>query len=180
MNKIIAVFTVVFALAACNSNSNKKAELNVQENKTTTSADLNETSVAETPAVATSGETSGKVVHLTTETFKQKVFNFDENKEWKYEGTTPCIVDFYADWCGPCKQIAPIMDELAKEYIGKIIIYKVDTDKQRELSAAFGIRSIPSILFVPVEGQPQMAQGALPKETFVQAIEEVLLAQKES
>ncbi|MDX1285552.1 MAG: thioredoxin [Draconibacterium sp.] len=118
-----------------------------------------------------------KVVYLTDETFKQKVFNYTENEEWKYEGTVPCIVDFYADWCGPCKRIAPTLDELSKEYDGKVIIYKVDTEKQREVASAFGIRSIPSILFVPLEGQPQMAQGALPKESFVSAINEVLLGQ---
>jgi thioredoxin len=112
--------------------------------------------------------------HLTKETFKEKVFNFEQNKDWKFEGDTPCMIDFYADWCGPCKMVAPVLEELQKEYGDSIKIYKVDTEEQRELSAMFGIQSIPSLLFVPKDGQPQMAQGALPKATFEQAIAEVL------
>ncbi|NLL28131.1 MAG: thioredoxin [Bacteroidales bacterium] len=113
--------------------------------------------------------------HLTNETFKQKVFNYDINKDWKFEGKLPCIIDFYADWCGPCKMVAPILDELSKEYEGKINIYKVNTEEEPELSAAFGIQSIPSILFCPLNEQPQMAMGALPKQTFIQAINDILL-----
>jgi thioredoxin len=116
--------------------------------------------------------------HLTKETFKEKVFNFELNKEWKYEGKTPCMIDFYADWCGPCKMVAPLLEELQKEYGSELIIYKVNTEDERELSAMFGIQSIPSLLFVPVNGQPQMAMGALPKSTFEKAIEEVLNVQK--
>jgi thioredoxin len=116
--------------------------------------------------------------HLTKETFSEKVFNFEKNKEWKFEGELPCIIDFYADWCQPCKMLAPILDELAEEYKGKINIYKVDTEAERELAGAFGIRSIPSLLFCPGEGQPQMAQGALPKETFKEVIDDVLLGIK--
>jgi len=112
--------------------------------------------------------------HLTTETFKEKVFNYDINKEWKFEGDKPCLIDFYADWCGPCRMVAPILEELAKEYDGKLNIYKVDTDKEQELAMVFGIQSIPSLLFVPKDGQPQMAMGALPKETFKKAIKDVL------
>jgi thioredoxin len=111
---------------------------------------------------------------LTLDTFKQKVFNFTDNKEWKFEGNKPCIIDFYADWCGPCKMVAPILEELAKEYEGKLDVYKVDTEAERELAGIFGIQSIPSLLFVPQEGQPQMAMGALPKETFKQAFKDVL------
>ena len=114
------------------------------------------------------------VEHLTNETFKEKVFNFDENKEWKFEGDKPCLIDFYADWCGPCKMVAPILEELAEEYDGKINIFKVDTDKERKIAGMFGIQSIPSLLFVPMEGQPQMAMGALPKDTFVKAFKDVL------
>lgn len=112
--------------------------------------------------------------HLTKETFKEKVFNFEINKEWKYEGTRPAIIDFYADWCAPCRMVAPILEELKVEYGEKLEIYKVDTEQEREISAMFGIQSIPSLLFVPLEGQPQMAMGALPKETFIQAIGDVL------
>lgn len=112
--------------------------------------------------------------HLTSDTFKQKVFNYETSKEWKFEGDKPAIIDFYADWCGPCKIVAPILEELQVEYGDKLTIYKVNTEEQRELSAIFGIQSIPSLLFIPKEGQPQMAMGALPKETFRQAISEVL------
>ena len=104
------------------------------------------------------------------------LYNFEKNpEEWKYEGDKPAIVDFYADWCGPCKMVAPILDELAKEYDGQIVIYKVDTEKEQELAGAFGIRSIPSILFIPMEGKPEMAQGAMPKASFKKAIDEFLL-----
>lgn len=113
--------------------------------------------------------------HLTTETFKQKVFNFETNKDWKFEGKNPCIIDFYADWCGPCKMVAPVLEELSKEYEGKVDIYKVDTEDQQELASVFGIRSIPSILFCPMDEQPQMAMGAMPKQSFVQMINDILL-----
>lgn len=117
-----------------------------------------------------------KTIHLTKEEFLKKVVNFEENpNEWKYLGDKPAIIDFYASWCGPCKMVAPILEELAAEYDGQIYIYKVDTEQEQELAAAFGIRSIPSLLFCPMNEQPQMAQGALPKETFKKAIDEVLL-----
>jgi thioredoxin len=116
--------------------------------------------------------------YLTKETFKEKVFNWEENKEWKYEGSVPCLIDFYADWCGPCKMVAPVLEELQKEYGDSIKIYKIDTEKERELAGMFGIQSIPSLLFVPVEGQPQMAMGALPKATFEKAISDVLKVEK--
>ena len=112
--------------------------------------------------------------HLTVETFKEKVFNYDVNKEWTYEGDLPAIIDFYADWCGPCKMVAPVLEELSEEYAGKLHIYKVDTESEQELAAAFGIQSIPSLLFIPVDDKPQMAQGALPKPSLVKAIQEVL------
>jgi thioredoxin 1 len=116
--------------------------------------------------------------HLTKQTFKEKVFNFEENKEWKYEGNVPCMIDFYADWCGPCKMVAPVLEELQKEYGNNLVIYKVDTEQEQELAGMFGIQSIPSLLFVPVDGQPQMAMGALPKATFEKAIEDVLKVKK--
>lgn len=116
--------------------------------------------------------------HLTTETFKQKVFNWELNKDWKYEGSVPCLIDFYADWCSPCRMVAPILEDLQKEYGNKIVIYKINTEEQRELAGMFGIQSIPSLLFVPMEGQPQMAMGALPKSTFEQAINDVLKVTK--
>lgn len=116
--------------------------------------------------------------HLTTAEFKENVFNYEANKEWKYEGQVPCIIDFYADWCQPCKMVAPVLEELEEEYQGKIKVYKVDTEAERELAAVFGIQSIPSLLFVPMDAQPQMAMGALPKETFEQAIKDVLKVEK--
>ena len=118
-------------------------------------------------------------IYLTTAEFKKKVFDYTSNpNEWKYIGDKPAIVDFYADWCGPCKIIAPILEELAKEYDGQIYIYKVDTDAEPELARAFGIKSIPSLLFIPKDGQPQMGRGSMPKANFKKIIDEVLLAKK--
>lgn len=114
--------------------------------------------------------------HLTKATFLEKVFDYENNTEWNFSGELPCIIDFYADWCAPCRMVAPVLDELSKEYAGKINVYKIDTEAEQELAAVFGIRSIPSILFVPKDGKPQMAMGALPKESFVEAIDTVLLA----
>ncbi len=111
---------------------------------------------------------------LSKESFLQEVFNYEQNKEWKFEGKLPCIVDFYADWCAPCKIVEPILQELAQEYQGKLNIYRVDTQAQQELAVAFGIQSIPSILFVPLNDKPQMTIGALPKETLKKTIKEVL------
>lgn len=113
------------------------------------------------------------VEHLTKDTFKEKVFDFDANKDWKFEGDKPCLIDFYADWCQPCKMVAPVLEELNKEYDGAINVYKVDTEQERELAGMFGIQSIPSLLFVPKDGEPQMARGALPKDTFIKAIKDV-------
>ena len=112
--------------------------------------------------------------NLTTETFKEKVFDYTQNEEWLFKGDKPAIIDYFASWCSPCKTIAPILEELDGEY-EDIDFYKVDTETEQELAAAFGIQSIPSILFIPMEGQPQMAMGALPKETFKEAINSVLL-----
>lgn len=118
------------------------------------------------------------VEHLTKETFRTKVFDFENNKDWKYEGEKPCMIDFYADWCQPCKMVAPILEELSDEYSDSLDIYKIDTESEQELAGLFGIRSIPSLLFVPKEGQPQMAMGALPKDTFEKAIKDVLGVEK--
>ena len=110
---------------------------------------------------------------LTKDSFLEKVFNYEQNKEWKFEGNLPCIIDFYADWCGPCKMVEPVLQELAQEYQGKLNIYRVDTDAQQELASAFGIQSIPSLLFVPLNDKPQMAAGALPKNAIKNAINEI-------
>ncbi|MCD4828097.1 MAG: thioredoxin [Candidatus Cloacimonetes bacterium] len=112
--------------------------------------------------------------HLTLQTFKDKIYDWEQNKEWSFKGERPAVIDFYADWCAPCKQLAPTMDELSEEYDGKVDFFKVNTEQEGELSGLFGIQSIPSILFIPVGEQPQMAGGALPKESFKELIEKVL------
>jgi thioredoxin 1 len=112
--------------------------------------------------------------HLTKDTFLTKVFNYEKNKEWKYEGSLPAVIDFWAPWCGPCRMVGPVIDELSKEYEGKVQFYKVNTDEEQELAGAFGIRSIPSLLFIPMTGQPKMAVGALPKEALKEAVEKEL------
>lgn len=118
------------------------------------------------------------VTYLTTQQFKERVFDYTKNQQWKYQGELPCIIDFYTTWCGPCKRLSPILEELSEEYCGQIIVYKVDTERERELAAAFGITSIPTLLFCPKSGRPQMAKGLLPKQTLQQAINEVLLSDK--
>lgn len=114
-------------------------------------------------------------IQLTTQKFKDEVFDYTSSKEWQFKGEIPAIIDFYADWCGPCKAIAPILEELSAEYKGKINIYKVDTEAEQELSAVFQIRSIPSMLFIPVGKQPMMQAGALPKGALIEAIDNELL-----
>ena len=116
-------------------------------------------------------------IALTKADFLKKVADYEKNPtEWKYLGDKPALIDFYASWCGPCKVLAPVLEELAAEYGDQIYIYKIDTEAEQELAAAFGIRSIPTLLFVPMEGQPRMAQGALPKATLKKAIDEIMLA----
>jgi len=115
--------------------------------------------------------------HLTLDTFKENVCEcgLDGGKtEWSYKGSLPAVIDFYADWCGPCKMVSPILEELSKEYDGRLNIYKVDTEDQQQLAAMFGITSIPSILFIPTDGKPQMAAGALPKQEFKRMFREIL------
>jgi thioredoxin len=113
--------------------------------------------------------------NLRKQDFLDKVFNYEVNKEWKYNGELPCVIDFWAPWCGPCRMVGPVIDELSKEYAGKVNFYKINTDEEQELAGAFGIRSIPSLLFVPTSGQPKMAVGALPKNAMKEAIEKELL-----
>lgn len=121
------------------------------------------------------GDETMTTINLTKEEFIKKVMDYRTNpSEWKYIGDKPAIIDFYASWCGPCRMLAPIMDELAKEYAGQIYVYKVNTETETELAQLFGIRSIPSILFIPMEGQPTMTQGALPKAELKRIIEDVL------
>jgi len=119
--------------------------------------------------------TSGKVIVMNNEMFKQKVYNYDVNKEWKFEGSLPVIIDFYADWCGPCRQLSPRVEAIAKEYEGRIVVYKVNTDSEQLLAQNMGVSSLPTLLFIPLKGKPQATMGAVPKETLVKAIREVLL-----
>ncbi len=178
MKNLSIIALIIFSLSvfySCGVNQNDEQDLNNKEaKKTNVSEDKTNTTAAKSEKKAV----ASNVVHLSTQEFKNLVFNYDANKNWKYEGSKPCIVDFYADWCRPCKMIAPILDELSKEYEGKLVIYKVNTEKERELASAFGIRSIPSLLFIPLNGKPEMVQGALPKEKFKEVIENVLFKKK--
>lgn len=132
---------------------------------------------ATTPQTKTTASTTGKVIAMDREMFVKEVFDYTQNtNEWKFEGKKPAIIDFYATWCGPCRRVAPILKELAEQYKDQIVIYKVDTDKEKELSTAMGIQSLPTILFIPMNGQPQVLVGAADKATFERAIREVLLA----
>jgi thioredoxin 1 len=112
--------------------------------------------------------------HLTKETFLTKIFNYESDKTWNYKGEKPCVIDFYADWCGPCRIVSPILEELAEVFKDELDIYKVNTEEETELASVFGIRNIPSILFVPLNDNPRIAVGALPKEVFIKAFREVL------
>ena len=118
-------------------------------------------------------------IHISAQDFKDKIFNYETEQEWKYQGDKAAIIDFYADWCGPCKSIAPVLEELSEQYKDDLIIYKIDTDKEMELSSLFGIQSIPTLLFIPVNGNPMVQKGALPKNVLQQIIDERLLQTRE-
>lgn len=120
----------------------------------------------------------GGVVYLNEATFKKEVFDYSTQKQWKYQGEVPAILDFYADWCGPCKMIAPILETMQKEYDGKIQVYKVNTDKQKALAATFGIQSLPTIVFIPMEGEPQAVMGFRPQADLEKMVSDVLKVQK--
>lgn len=164
--RVIIVLAISFSLVSCG---------NIQGNQAADNPTIeNEGDIAET-------DTSVDVApeYLTYETFKEKVWDFEKNPhEWVYEGDVPCVIDFYADWCKPCKMVAPIMDDLAKKYDGKVMIYKIDTDKEKKLAGVFGISSIPSVLFSPMEGRPMMQTGALQKANYIKIIEDELLNKK--
>lgn len=134
---------------------------------------------ADQPAGAAVVPEPGKgVAQLTNDDFKKVIFNYETEKDWKFSGKKPVIIDFYADWCAPCRQLSPLIEEIAKEYEGKIQVYKVDTEKEKALAQNLGITALPTLLFIPVEGSPQVTMGALPKESLVQAITEVLKVTK--
>ncbi len=118
---------------------------------------------------------SEAISHLTAQQFKDKVFNYEQSRDFKYIGTKPCLIDFYADWCPPCKKLAPILEELSKEYNGQIVVYKVNVDNEKELASIFNVQSIPTLLLVPVQGKPEVVQGLLPKDKLKEAIDIVLL-----
>lgn len=129
-----------------------------------------------TKAQSVSSDSNGKVIHIGKTEFVEKIYDYEKNPDkWNYNGKKPAIVDFYADWCGPCRMLSPTLESLAHKYKDKIIIYKVNTDKERELAAAFGITSLPTLLFIPMDKMPQVAQGALPKEDLEKAINDFLL-----
>lgn len=155
MKYVTTTFTVLallFSITACAGDRNKKGNT-----PDTTNSDT-------------------QMINLTKAGFLKDVYNFETSpKEWKYEGDKPCIVDFYATWCGPCKAMAPILEKLAKEYKGKIYIYKVDVDKEPELSGAFGIGSVPTLLWVPQTGKPVFTQGGMPEKELRKRIDETLL-----
>ncbi len=162
MKNVKSLFLCVVALMTVSCSMSAKTEVKDSEK--------------ESKAVATKTAASGEVIVLNKADFLTKVFNYEKNPTtWVYEGNKPCIIDFYADWCGPCKQIAPILKELAGVYKDDIIIYKVNVDNDPELAQAFGIQGIPAILFVPQNGQPQMSTGALPRAEFVKQIDTFLL-----
>lgn len=164
MNKVLSVFFMgaFLVLASCNQSNERRVNIDLDKN--------NE------EQIKTASSEQGKPEYLTVETFKQKVWDYDANpEEWVYNGEIPSIVDFYADWCKPCRIVAPIMEELAAHYEGRVKVYKVDTEAQRELAAVFQIRSIPSILFAPLDGKPAMQPGALSKEEYMKIIEEFVL-----
>ena len=178
---IVATGLLVCSMTACNNAETTEANIAVNETTEATAEvkPLEQSEpelIAETANNASEIDNNGKVKKINTETFIKEIFDYKANKDWVYKGTKPAIVDFYADWCGPCKKVAPIMDELAKEYNGQVNFYKINTDDEKELSGGvFGIRSIPSILFIPVEGQPAMQPGLLTKEQYIQIIKENLL-----
>lgn len=115
------------------------------------------------------------VVYLTTAQFRQRIFDYKTDREWTFKGDKPCVIDFYTTWCGPCKRLAPIMEELSQTYCDQVVFYKADTERERELAYFFGINSIPQVLYIPVEGKPMLLKGLYPKEEIVRIIEEFLL-----
>lgn len=126
-------------------------------------------------SMLTFAQTSGEVIVMDKALFVNDVFDYEKSPEWKYKGSKPAIIDLYADWCGPCRMVAPIMKELAKEYANRIVIYKVNVDKEKELAALFKASSIPLFVFIPMNGEPQLFRGAADKATYKKAIDEFLL-----
>jgi thioredoxin len=163
MRKIIvfASIAILLSMISCSNTVGKQEKTDITTESVSSSS--------KTPAGA-------EVEYLTYDTFLEKVWNFEKNPDkWVYEGDVPCVIDFYADWCKPCKMVAPIMDELAIKYDGKLKVYKINVDKEQKLASIFGVRSIPAVLFTPMEGKPMMQAGALPKEEYIRIINENVL-----
>ena len=118
------------------------------------------------------------VVYITTDQFRERIFDYKTEKDWNYKGSKPCVIDFYTTWCGPCKRLAPIMEELSQTYCDRVVFYKADTERERELAYVFGISSIPQVLYIPKEGKPMLLKGLYPKEEIVKIIDDFLLKQK--
>ena len=183
MNLLTFVIAGLFVcgFTACSNSEAVNTVDSAFENESTTEQSSDEIvleAASSTEINATAGTAvEGAVRKINTQTFINEIFDYNANpKEWVYKGTKPAIIDFYADWCGPCKMVAPIMDELALKYKGQVNFYKINTDEEKELSGGiFGIRSIPSILYIPVSGQPRMSQGLSSKEEFIERIESTLL-----
>ncbi len=157
IKNILTILVIFLFLNSCTSISGKQAET----------------------AMSTANEAeAGKVEYLTYETFIEKVWDFEANpQEWVYKGNVPSIIDFYADWCAPCRKIAPIMDKLAKDYEGQLKVYKIDVDVERKLAGVFQVRSIPAVMFTPLNGQPMMQAGALSEEMYIKIVEEQLITE---
>ena len=120
------------------------------------------------------------VVYITTEQFRARIFDYKAEKDWKYKGNKPCVIDFYTTWCGPCKRLAPIMEEMSQKYCDQVVFFKADTERERELAYVFGINSIPQVLYIPVEGKPMLLKGLYPKDEIERIIDEFLLGKKET
>lgn len=179
MKRKLITLTAVLAIliTACNSGDQSKEE--VKNNTAKTEVKQEKTIEKTSTTEVQKAEGDIKPEYLTTLEFKQKIWDYENNPEaWAYQSELPSVIDFYADWCKPCKMVAPIMDDLADYYDGRVNIYKVDTDKERELSSVFGIRSIPSILFIPVNGKPRMQAGAMSKEAYIEIIDDIVLGNK--
>ena len=176
-NTFVALaFLSVIWLSSCGgaATAEKKSDSTVSNSVNDQSAANAEVQTVSNTSLPTASD--GAVVQLTKAMFLEKVYNYEKNpKEWAFIGDKPCIIDFYADWCRPCKMVAPIMAELAEKYKGQITIYKINTDQERELAQFFGINSIPTMFFCPAKGDPQMTQGAMDKDTYEKIIAEVLL-----
>lgn len=174
LSVLLVTSLLFFSLTACETKGENQVEVKKIEKMEQKTEKKSQKTEKETEILKNNNKMG--TVHLTKEDFLKKVMDFENNPStWNYLGDKPAIIDFYADWCGPCKMIAPVLEELAKEYDGQIYIYKVNTEKEQELAAIFGIRSIPSLLFIPMGEQPQMAQGALPKTELKRVIDDVLL-----